>query len=200
MSDRSESISGHGLASPRSTVTVTFDYTGAAQSWTVPAGVTAATFVVNGAAGGLDFLNATGLGGQAEATLAVTAGAVYTIVVGGAGESIRQAGPTRSGGRGGYGYGPGGAGGAPWTTDTSLPGAGGGGGSAVLLGTDVLLVGGGRRHPRQRRPGEHHRSRPRLGRPRGHTDRSGRRRRRSYRNSRQPRCRPRRRRRRSRGG
>jgi hypothetical protein len=143
MSDRSESISGHGLASPQSTVTITFDYTGDAQSWTVPTGVTEATFVVNGAAGGFDVQNATGLGGQAEATLAVTAGAVYTIVVGGAGESIRQAGPTRSGGRGGYGYGPGGAGGAPWSTDTSIPGAGGGGGSAVLLGTDVLLVGGG---------------------------------------------------------
>jgi hypothetical protein len=143
MSDRSESISGHGLASPQSTVTITFDYTGDAQSWTVPTGVTEATFVVNGAAGGLDVQNATGLGGQAEATLAVTAGAVYTIVVGGAGESIRQAGPTRSGGRGGYGYGPGGAGGAPWSTNTSIPGAGGGGGSAVLLGTDVLLVGGG---------------------------------------------------------
>jgi hypothetical protein len=137
------SISGHGLASPQSTVTITFDYTGDAQSWTVPTGVTEATFVVNGAAGGLDVQNATGLGGQAEATLAVTAGAVYTIVVGGAGESIRQAGPTRSGGRGGYGYGPGGAGGAPWSTNTSVPGAGGGGGSAVLLGTDVLLVGGG---------------------------------------------------------
>ena len=143
MSDRSESISGHGLASPQSTVTITFDYTGDAQSWTVPPGVTEATFVVNGAAGGLDMKNATGLGGQAEATLAVTAGGVYTIVVGGAGESIRQAGPTRSGGRGGYGYGPGGAGGAPWSTNTSIPGAGGGGGSAVLLGTDVLLVGGG---------------------------------------------------------
>jgi hypothetical protein len=64
MSDRSESISGHGLASPQSTVTVTFDYTGDAQSWTVPTGVTAATFVVNGAAGGLDFQNTTGLGGH----------------------------------------------------------------------------------------------------------------------------------------
>jgi hypothetical protein len=65
--------------------------------------------------------------------VAVPPGAVYTIVVGGAGESIHQALPARSGGRGGYGYGPGGPGGAPSYTDTSIPGAGGGGRSAVLL-------------------------------------------------------------------
>ena len=50
------------------------------------------TFVVNAAAGGLDLQqSATGLGGQAEATVAVGSGAVHTIVVGGPGESIRSA-------------------------------------------------------------------------------------------------------------
>jgi hypothetical protein len=133
----------HGPTAPRSTTTVTFDYTGAAQSWTVPEGVTEAAFVVDGAAGGPDIKGATGLGGRAEATVAVTPGAVYTIVVGGAGESIRDATGGRSGGRGGYGWGPGGTGGAPASAQTAISGAGGGGGSAVLLGTDVLFVAGG---------------------------------------------------------
>jgi hypothetical protein len=133
----------HGPTAPRSTTTVTFDYTGTAQSWTVPEGVTEAAFVVNGAAGGLDNQGATGLGGQAEATVTVTPGAVYTIVVGGAGQSIRQAMKSGSGGRGGYGWGSGGAGGAPAGARTAIAGAGGGGGSAVLLGSDVLLVAGG---------------------------------------------------------
>ncbi|MDT7575560.1 MAG: hypothetical protein QOH17_1893 [Pseudonocardiales bacterium] len=143
MPDRSASVRGHSRPAPQSTVTVTFDYTGAGQSWTVPADVTEATFVVNGAAGGSDNQGDTGLGGQAEATVAVTPGAVYTIVVGGAGQSVMQALRSKSGGRGGYGYGPGGAGGAAPQTTVGIPGAGGGGGSAILLNTDVLLVAGG---------------------------------------------------------
>jgi hypothetical protein len=133
----------HGPTAPRSTTTVTFDYTGTAQSWTVPEGVTEAAFVVNGAAGGPDIQGATGLGGQAEATVTVPPGAAYTIVVGGAGQSILQAMKSGSGGRGGYGWGSGGAGGAPAGARTAIAGAGGGGGSAVLLGSDVLLVAGG---------------------------------------------------------
>jgi hypothetical protein len=134
----------HGPSAPRGTSTVTFDYTGSAQSWTVPDGVTEAAFVVNGAAGGGDTQGDTGSGGRAEATLTVTPGAVYTIVVGGAGQSIRPATGNGSGGHGGYGWGPGGTGGAPTPgVETAVGGAGGGGGSAVLLGTDVLLVAGG---------------------------------------------------------
>ena len=123
MPDRSASVRGPGRPAPQGTVTVTFDFTGAEQSWTVPEGVFEATFVVNGAAGGPDNQGDTGLGGQAEATAEVTPGAVYTIVVGGAGQSIK--------------------GGAPPQTTVGIPGAGGGGGSAVLLDTDVLLVAGG---------------------------------------------------------
>jgi glycine rich protein len=134
----------HGPTAPRGTTTVTFDHTGSAQSWTVPEGVTEAAFVVNGAAGGVDTQGATGLGGRVEATLTVAPGAVYTIVVGGAGESIRDATGGRVGGRVGYGWGPGGTGGPPAAGfQTAMPGAGGGGGSAVLLGTDALLVAGG---------------------------------------------------------
>ena len=141
MPEQSASVRGHSHPTPQGTATVTFDYTGAAQSWTVPADVTEATFVANGAAGGSDNQGDTGLGGQAEAAVAVTPGAVYTIVVGGVGQSVLQATRSRSGGRGGYGYWPGGAGGAPPQT-VGIPGAGGGGGSAILLNADVLLVAG----------------------------------------------------------
>jgi uncharacterized repeat protein (TIGR01451 family) len=70
-------------------VTVTFEYTGAAQTWTVPARVTSATFDVYGAQGG-DVVNYTagGRGGRAIATLPVTPGSVVTIMVGGAGDSV----------------------------------------------------------------------------------------------------------------
>ena len=40
------------LAAPASAATVTFNYTGAAQTWTVPAGVRQATFDLYGAQGG----------------------------------------------------------------------------------------------------------------------------------------------------
>lgn len=56
-----------------SEVVCTFDYTGAAQSWTVPEGVTQATFDVFGAQGGSEPLGqAGGLGGKASATIDVT--------------------------------------------------------------------------------------------------------------------------------
>src|SRR5262245_32195545 len=69
------------LAAP---TTVTFSYTGAAQSWTVPAGVTQATFDLDGAAGGSgnNGRNAGGLGGRATATIVVTPGTIYQINVG----------------------------------------------------------------------------------------------------------------------
>jgi hypothetical protein len=40
------------LAAPASAATETFNYTGAAQTWTVPAGVTEANFDLYGASGG----------------------------------------------------------------------------------------------------------------------------------------------------
>src|SRR3954453_17549906 len=62
------------LSAPASatTVTVPFSYTGAPQSWTVPAGVTSATFDLYGAQGGVHFGTTANLGGQATAVIPVT--------------------------------------------------------------------------------------------------------------------------------
>src|SRR5258705_12866332 len=71
-----------GSAAPASAATETFQYTGAAQTWTVPLGVTSVTFDLFGAAGsGADTPTfpqpdfAGGPGGRATATIAVTPGA-----------------------------------------------------------------------------------------------------------------------------
>lgn len=119
---------------------VTFDFTGAAQTWTVPAGVTQATFDVYGAVGGdLNFnLGPGGSGGRATATLLVTPGDTITIVVGGAGENVDvcQDDPPEGGFNGG---GDGG--------NSVCDGAAGGGASDVRVGgtalTDRVLVAGG---------------------------------------------------------
>jgi hypothetical protein len=118
----------------------TFGYTGAAQTWTVPAGVTQATFDVYGAVGGdlrPDFTRG-GLGGRATATLLVSPGDTITIVVGGAGEDVDtcQNRPPNGGFNGG---GDGG--------DAVCDGAAGGGASDVRIGgtglIDRRLVAGG---------------------------------------------------------
>jgi hypothetical protein len=66
------------FAAPASaaTETETFNYTGAAQTWTVPPGVTEATFDLYGAQGfGLaSGMFAAGRGGRATATIALTPG------------------------------------------------------------------------------------------------------------------------------
>jgi hypothetical protein len=117
----------------------TFNCTGAEQTWTVPAGVTQATFVVEGASGGALPRTPPGLGGRAAATVAVTPEAVYTVVVGCEGQSDASPGIPP---KGGFGFGRGGDGGVFQQAD-SIGGSAGGGGSALLLGTNVLLVGGG---------------------------------------------------------
>ena len=122
--------------------TDTFTATGGDQTWTVPAGVSQATFVVEGASGGVLGRSSPGLGGRAEATVAVTPGTVYTIVVGSQGQRPGGYRPGVPAARGGFGFGRGGNGG-PSAAPSSLGGSAGGGGSAVLLGTEVLLVGGG---------------------------------------------------------
>src|SRR5262245_65419502 len=57
------------LAAPASATTRTFSFTGAAQTWTVPAGVTQAKFNMYGAQGGGDATGSfvAGLGGRATA-------------------------------------------------------------------------------------------------------------------------------------
>src|SRR5271155_4265393 len=72
-----------------STVTCTFSATGSA-SWTVPPGVSRATFTVDGAAGGggANVDASGGLGGQVSAALtALSSGQVFTVSVGGAGQA-----------------------------------------------------------------------------------------------------------------
>ena len=67
--------------------TVNFNFTGAAQTFTVPAGVTTITIKTRGATGGLASATANSAGGGAiiEGDYAVTPGQVVTILVGGVG-------------------------------------------------------------------------------------------------------------------
>jgi hypothetical protein len=130
-----------------STVTCTFGYTGGAQTWTVPAGVTSATFDVQGAQGGnvdtspgVSYTTG-GLGGEATADLALSPGAAVTLVVGGHGGSASACGVAGAGGFNGGA--PGGV-----TGPSSCPGGGGGGASDVRIGGSalsgrVLVAGGG---------------------------------------------------------
>jgi hypothetical protein len=129
------------LAAPASAATVTFNYTGAAQTWTVPAGVTEATFDLYGAQGHggccpfSEFPG--GLGGRATATIPVTAGTSIQVNVGGQGE--QGLGSLN----GGAGFNGGGAAG-----NVGIGGWGGGGASDIRIGdyglaNRVLVAGGG---------------------------------------------------------
>ncbi|HEX5502791.1 MAG TPA: PxKF domain-containing protein, partial [Thermomicrobiales bacterium] len=119
----------------------TFGYTGAAQTWTVPDGVTQVTLDVFGAQGGYESAQG-GNGGRATATVAVTPGETLTIVVGGVGHSPFSGGDALGGFNGG------GNGGAPYNLPAAFYGSGGGGASDVRIGgTDlahrVIVAGGG---------------------------------------------------------
>jgi hypothetical protein len=105
-------------------------------TFTVPGGVTSLTVDTYGAQGGSDpGVSAGGLGGHANATLAVTTGQILQVNVGGAGGAVGSSVPN-----GGF-NGGGTAGSAP------NPGAGGGGASDVRQApfglADRLLIGGG---------------------------------------------------------
>ncbi len=124
---------------------VTFAYTGGVQTWTVPDGVTKATFFVDGAGGGMGGAGAKGGEGAAvRATVAVTPGEVIDIYVGGAGADGSAADPFYEG-AGGWPSGTrGGQGG--FAGPLLVGGGGGGGGSSAVgnfLGTAVVIAGGG---------------------------------------------------------
>ncbi|MCB9273926.1 MAG: HYR domain-containing protein [Lewinellaceae bacterium] len=99
-------------------VTVTFNYTGNMQSWTVPAGVTSVTVEAWGAQGQTNAGGnvAGGLGGYATGALAVTPGQILYIFVGGGGAQSTTGG-YNGGGNAGY-------------SDCATARAGGGGGAS----------------------------------------------------------------------
>ncbi len=113
--------------------TVTYPYTGAAAQWTVPSGVTSATFVVDGAQGAeVDYFGTVsrgGYGAQIAATVEVTPGVALAVEVGGAG----------------LGYIGGYNGGADGVPHGASNGSGGGGGASGVSepGVPLLVAGGG---------------------------------------------------------
>lgn len=128
-------------ATASGSTTCTFDYTGAAQTWTVPDGVTQVTLDVFGAQGGNNS-SPGGQGGRATATLTVTPGETLTLMVGG------QAQSPFSGGSANGGFNGGGNGGAPFNLPAVYYGSGGGGASDVRIGGTglaqrVIVAGGG---------------------------------------------------------
>ena len=135
----------------------TFEYTGGPQQWVVPAGVTEAVVIVQGARGGgtVSWPSHAGLGARATATLATTPGATVHVYVGGAGNHDGAAicdialGGYNGGGLGGRAPGFSGGGGGGGASDIRLGGstlvhralvAGGGGGSG--FGNDGYGSGG----------------------------------------------------------
>lgn len=142
-------------------VSETFSFTGAPETFVVPANVCQVTVDAFGAQGGLGADNPgqnPGLGGRATATVTVTPGETLVVRVGGAGgdgtvsagavgdggpgEAVRLLGNGGLPGPGGFN---GGGDGAPTTSD---PGGGGGGASDVRQGGTALehravVAGGG---------------------------------------------------------
>jgi hypothetical protein len=121
-------------------VTCTFTVTGAAQSWTPPAGVSAATVILDGASGGagagISFSphEPGGNGATVTATIPVMAGEAYQVLVGGAAPGDGN----ESGGFNG-----GGTGGSGGKGNVGFVAGGGGGASTFALGSAVLAVAGG---------------------------------------------------------
>ena len=126
--------------SPRPTCSQVFNYTGAVQTFIVPAGVTAVTIDAIGAQGGSSFNTAGGPGGETVATISVTPGQTLYVYVGGMGGGGSFAG----GGTGGFN-----GGGSGGSTIAGGPGGGGGGGASDVrqggntLVNRVVVAGGG---------------------------------------------------------
>ena len=112
-------------------------------TFTVPAGVSGASFDVFGAQGGdVPGFTFGGFGGHASAQLGLTPGGTLTVVVGGRGGSTNTAVTCPNQSPGGGGVNGGAAGGRGY-----CPGSGGGGASDVRMGgsalSDRVLVAGG---------------------------------------------------------
>lgn len=111
-----------GPAAQAATVTQTFAYIGAEQSFIVPSGVTSVRITAIGGKGSTPGSETAGAGGFVTATVAVAPLAALTIAV--AGDATE----------GGGGFGGGGG---------SDRGGGGGGASSVHVGNDLLVIAGG---------------------------------------------------------
>ncbi len=120
----------------------TFNFTGSAQTFTVPMGVTSLTIDVSGAQGGLAFpiiAGPGGNGGRATGSITVTGGQVLNLFVGGMGGN----GSTAAAGLGGFN------GGALGALSAGSYGGGGGGGASDIrispyaLANRVVIAGGG---------------------------------------------------------
>ena len=141
----------------------TFNYTGVDQSWTVPSGVSSATFYLIGAGGGGVPLGASygsgGGGGYATGSYAVTTGQIFTIIVGQAGGGVVATLVSANCYRTPTTYGGGGRSGSCQSSANATinRAASGGGRSAIRLSgstTDLVTAagggGGGRAHPHGR--------------------------------------------------
>ncbi len=131
------------------TVTENFNFTGAPQTFTVPAGVFSVDILVQGAQGGSGMFNSAStdgaLGGEATGTLAVTPGDILNIYVGGMGQNDVSSNTPAGGGYNGGGnasfFNSGTRGGGGGATDVRINGntlnnriivGGGGGGTSGL--------------------------------------------------------------------
>ena len=135
--------SAWAMASATFGATASFSYTGAAQTWTGPAGVTQIALELRGAQGGGSYPcsgareDDGGLGGLTQGNLAVTPGQVLNLFVGGQAPDVGNVTPAPGGFNGGgdggqYGAGGGGAtdvrvGGTALADRVAVAGGGGGG-------------------------------------------------------------------------
>ncbi|HTB06921.1 MAG TPA: hypothetical protein VK806_08220, partial [Bacteroidia bacterium] len=133
------------------TTTVSYYYTGSAQSFIVPSCVTSITIDMGGAQGGNSYYSganhssAANAGGRVQTTAIVTPGTVLTLYPGQAGANATSVIAGGAGGTNLSGDGSGGSGYSP-VKNTTAYGAGGGGGASSeiwIAGTRVLVAGGG---------------------------------------------------------
>ncbi len=122
----------------------TFSYTGSAQTFTVPAGVTSITIETFGAQGGAGMASNVNYGGYSKGTFNVTPSAILNVYAGGQPTGI-------TGGFNGGGTGESGGLGGGGATDVRTAGntlndriivAGGGGGAGFWSSTTTVVVGG----------------------------------------------------------
>jgi len=131
------------------TTIINFAYTGSAQTWTVPAGISAIQFRVIGATGGTSWSNHGGYGESITGTLAVTPGETLQINVGqqGSGHSSGNNASAFNGGGSGFYYGAGGGGASDIRRTTyalanRVVVAGGGGGAGYYIGANAGFATG----------------------------------------------------------